>query len=243
MLTTPQIPPAVREQALATANAVSAATLRAGRPADSVTLIAVSKFQPAVAVAEAHAAGLRHFGENYVQEGVAKIEVLAGLPLTWHFIGALQANKTRAVATHFHWVHTVDRLAIAQRLSAQRPADMPALQVCLQVMLAPEPGKAGLAPAEVPALAEAVAALPGLSLRGLMCIPPPATTAVAQRAYFRELAELLAQLQARGLPVDTLSMGMSADYEAAILEGATHVRIGTAIFGARPTHSSATGPA
>lgn len=243
MLTTPQIPPAVREQAQATANAVSAAALRAGRPAGSVTLIAVSKFQPAEAIAAAHAAGLQHFGENYVQEGVAKIQALAELPLVWHFIGALQTNKTRAVAEHFHWVHTVDRLSIAQRLSTQRPAGMPALQVCLQVMLAPEPGKAGLAPTEVPALAAAVATLPGLQLRGLMCIPPPAVDIATQRAYFHELALLLARLQAGGLAVDTLSMGMSADFEAAILEGATHVRIGTAIFGARPAHSSATGPA
>lgn len=243
MLTTPQNPPPVREWALATASAVRAAAQQAGRPPEAVTLIAVSKFQPAAAVVAAHTAGLCHFGENYVQEGVAKIQALAALPLTWHFIGALQTNKTRTVAAHFDWVHTVDRLSIAQRLSAQRPAGLPPLQVCLQVMLAPEPGKAGLAPGAVPALAAAVAALPGLRLRGLMCIPPPVDDLATQRAYFRELAGLLAQLQAQGLPVDTLSMGMSGDYEPAILEGATHVRIGTAIFGARSRPTSLADPA
>jgi PLP dependent protein len=243
MLTTPQNPPAVHECALATARAVREATQQAGRPADSVTLIAVSKLQPVEAVVAAHGAGLCHFGENYVQEGVAKIQALGGLPLTWHFIGALQTNKTRTVAAHFDWVHTVDRKSLAERLSAQRPAHLPPLQVCLQVMLVPEPGKAGLAPAELPALALAVAALPGLRLRGLMCIPPPNEDTAAQRARFRELATLLTQLQALGLAVDTLSMGMSGDYEAAILEGATHVRIGTAIFGARLRPTLAAGPA
>ena len=242
MLTRPQKPPPVREQALSTLSAVSAAAQRAGRPADSITLIAVSKFQSVPAIREAHAAGLRHFGENYVQEGVAKVQALADLPLTWHFIGALQTNKTRAVATHFAWVHTVDRLQLAERLSAQRPVDLPPLQVCLQVMLVPEPGKAGLVPADVPALAAAVAALPGLQLRGLMCIPPATTDVATQRGHFRTLATLLAELQSAGLPVDTLSMGMSGDYEAAILEGATQVRIGTAIFGARSHPTEATGP-
>ena len=242
MLTRPQKPPPVREQALSTLSAVSAAAQRAGRPADSITLIAVSKVQSAPAIREAHAAGLRHFGENYVQEGVAKVQALADLPLTWHFIGALQTNKTRAVATHFAWVHTVDRLQLAERLSAQRPVDLPPLQVCLQVMLVPEPGKAGLVPADVPALAAAVAALPGLQLRGLMCIPPATTDVATQRGHFRTLAILLAELQSAGLPLDTLSMGMSGDYEAAILEGATQVRIGTAIFGARSHPTEATGP-
>jgi len=242
MLTRPQKPPPVREQARSTLSAVSAAAQRAGRPADSITLIAVSKFQPVPAIREAHIAGLRHCGENYVQEGVAKVQALADLPLTWHFIGALQTNKTRAVATHFAWVHTVDRLQLAERLSAQRPVDLPPLQVCLQVMLVPEPGKAGLLPADVPALAAAVATLPRLQLRGLMCIPPVTTDVATQRGHFRTLATLLAELQSAGLPVDTLSMGMSGDYEAAILEGATQVRIGTAIFGARSHPPEATGP-
>ena len=243
MLTRPQNPPPVRDQALATVSAVSDAAQRAGRPATSITLIAVSKFQPVSAIREAHTAGLRHFGENYVQEGVAKVQALTDLPLTWHFIGALQTNKTRAVATNFAWVHTVDRLQIAERLSAQRPADLLPLQVCLQVMLVPEPGKAGLAPVDVPALAAAVAALPGLQLRGLMCIPPATADVSTQREHFRALANLLAELQTAGLAVDTLSMGMSGDYEAAILEGATHVRIGTAIFGARPPSTEVAGPA
>jgi len=243
MLTRPQNPPPVRAEALATLSAVRGAAQRAGRPAASITLIAVSKFQPVPAIRAAHAAGLWHFGENYVQEGVAKVQALADLPLTWHFIGALQTNKTRVVATHFAWVHTVDRLQLAERLSAQRPVDLPPLQVCLQVMLVAEPGKAGLAPADVPALAAAVAALPGLQLRGLMCIPPATADVATQRVHFRALATLLAELQSAGLPVDTLSMGMSGDYEAAILEGATHVRIGTAIFGARPHPTEAAGPA
>jgi len=242
MLTRPQKLPPVCEQALAAVSAVSAAAQCAGRPADSITLIAVSKFQPVSAIREAHVVGLRHFGENYVQEGVAKVQALADLPLTWHFIGALQTNKTRAVATHFAWVHTLDRLQLAERLSVQRPSDLPPLQVCLQVMLVPEPGKAGLAPADVPALAAAVAALPGLQLRGLMCIPPATADVATQRGHFRMLATLLAELQSAGLPVDTLSMGMSGDYEAAILEGATQVRIGTAIFGTRSHPPEATGP-
>jgi len=242
MLTRPQKLPPVCEQAPAAVSAVSAAAQCAGRPADSITLIAVSKFQPVSAIREAHVVGLRHFGENYVQEGVAKVQALADLPLTWHFIGALQTNKTRAVATHFAWVHTLDRLQLAERLSVQRPSDLPPLQVCLQVMLVPEPGKAGLAPADLPALAAAVAALPGLQLRGLMCIPPATADVATQRGHFRMLATLLAELQSAGLPVDTLSMGMSGDYEAAILEGATQVRIGTAIFGARSHPPEATGP-
>ena len=235
MLTDPQIPASIADRARDTLAAVAAATRAAGRPAATVTTIAVAKFQPAAAVVAAHAAGLTHFGENYVQEGVAKIQRLSHLPLAWHFIGALQANKTRAVAEHFQWVHTVDRLRTAERLSAQRPTHLPPLQVCLEVMMAPEPGKAGLAPGDVPALATAVAALPRLQLRGLMCIPPPESDPAAQRARFRDLSDLLHALQAQGLPVDTLSMGMSGDYAAAILEGATHVRIGTAIFGARPS--------
>lgn len=239
MLTEPQNPASIPARAAVALAAVAAAARAAGRRPEEVTTVAVAKFQPAAAVAAAHAAGLVHFGENYVQEGVGKVQALSHLPLVWHFIGALQANKTRAVAEHFHWVHTVDRLRIAERLSAQRPPHLPPLQVCLQVMVAPEPGKSGLDPASVPALATAVAALPGLRLRGLMCIPPPEDDPAAQRQHFRCLAELLATLRAAGLPLDTLSMGMSNDFAAAILEGATHVRVGTAIFGARPAGAHA----
>jgi pyridoxal phosphate enzyme (YggS family) len=201
----------------------------------TVTLLAVSKTFPATAVLEAHAAGQRAFGENYVQEALDKIQALASLrsALEWHLIGPLQSNKTRVVAEAFDWVHSVDRLKIAQRLSEQRPEQMPALQVCLQVNISGEASKSGVPPAEVPALARAVGALPRLKLRGLMAIPEPAGDFEAQRRPHRALRELLAQLQAEGLALDTLSMGMSADLEAAVAEGATIVRVGTAIFGGR----------
>jgi len=208
----------------------------AKRPVQSVTLLCVSKTFGSEAVREAHAAGERAFGENYVQEGVDKIAALADLraSLEWHLIGPLQSNKTRVVAEQFDWVHTVDRLKIAQRLSEQRPAGLAPLQVCLQVNISGEASKSGLAPAEVAAVAHAVAALPRLRLRGLMAIPEPAGDLAAQRVPHRALRGLLEQLRAGGLDLDTLSMGMSADLEAAILEGATLVRIGSAIFGARP---------
>lgn len=208
----------------------------ARRPVQSVTLLAVSKMQPAEAVREAFDAGLRRFGENYVQEGIDKIAQLAGLrpQIEWHLIGPLQSNKTRAVAEQFDWVHTVDRLKIAERLSQQRPASLPALQVCLQVNVDGEESKSGLAPAEVAGVARAVAALPRLQLRGLMSIPEPTDDVAAQRRSHAALRELLASLRGQGLVLDTLSMGMTADLEAAITEGATLVRIGTAIFGARP---------
>jgi len=211
------------------------ACTRAGRSADSVTLLAVSKTQPAEAVRAAHAAGQRAFGENYVQEGLAKIEALADLrpELEWHLIGPLQSNKTRVVAEAFDWVHSIDRLKIAQRLSEQRPAWAAPLQVCLQVNVSGEDSKSGVAPAELPALAQAVAALPRLRLRGLMAIPEPAGDEAAQRQHHRALRELLEALRQQGLALDTLSMGMSADLEAAVLEGATLVRVGTAIFGER----------
>ncbi len=207
----------------------------AGRPVSSVTLLAVSKMQPPEAVREAHAAGLAHFGENYVQEALDKIAALADLRavLEWHLIGPLQSNKTRAVAEAFDWVHTIDRLKLAERLSAQRPDGLPPLQVCVQVNVSGEASKSGVAPAEVPALAHAVAALPRLRLRGLMAIPAPAAELEAQRRPHRALRELLDRLRAEGLALDTLSMGMSADLEAAIREGATLVRVGTGIFGAR----------
>lgn len=207
-----------------------------GRPVQSVTLLSVSKTFPSDAVRAAHAAGERCFGENYVQEGLDKIAALADLrsQIEWHLIGPLQSNKTRAVAEAFDWVHSVDRLKVAQRLSEQRPAALPPLQICLQVNISGEASKSGIAPAELPALAREIAALPRLRLRGLMAIPEPAGDFEAQRAPHHALAALLAQVNAQqGLHLDTLSMGMSADLEAAIAEGATMVRIGTAIFGGR----------
>ena len=214
---------------------IAAACLAAQRPVQSVTLLAVSKTQPAAAVREAFAAGERCFGENYVQEGVDKIAALADLrdQIEWHLIGPLQSNKTRVVAEQFDWVHSVDRLKIAQRLSEQRPAHLPQLQVCLQVNTSGEASKSGLLPGEVAAVAHAVAALPGLRLRGLMAIPEPAASVDAQRVPHAALRALMQALQRDGLDLDTLSMGMTADLEAAIVEGATLVRVGTAIFGAR----------
>jgi pyridoxal phosphate enzyme (YggS family) len=210
----------------------------AGRPVQSVTLLAVSKTCGPEAVRQAHAAGQTAFGENYVQEALAKIDALADLraQLQWHLIGPLQSNKTRPVAQAFDWVHTVDRLKIAQRLAEQRLPQQAPLQVCLQVNVSGEASKAGVAPAEVVALAQAVAAMPAqrLRLRGLMSIPEPAHDPAAQRAPHRALAELLAACNAAGLALDTLSMGMSADLEAAVAEGATLVRVGTALFGGRP---------
>ena len=210
---------------------IASACADAGRPVQSVTLLVVSKTFGPEAVREAHAAGERRFGENYVQEGVDKIAALADLraQIEWHLIGPLQSNKTRTVAENFDWVHSVDRLKIAERLSEQRPPHLPALQICLQVNISHEASKSGVAPAEVPALAQAVAKLRGLQLRGLMAIPEPSAGAAPHRA----LRELLAKLRSQGLPVDTLSMGMSGDLEAAISEGSTLVRVGTAIFGNR----------
>ena len=207
----------------------------AGREPRSVALLAVSKTFPAEDVRAAHAAGQRMFGENYVQESLTKIEALADLraSLEWHFIGPLQSNKTRPVAENFDWVHSVDRLKIAQRLAEQRPAHLPPLNVCLQVNVSGEASKAGVTPAEAAEAAHAIAALPQLRLRGLMSIPEPAETIEAQRAPHRQLRELFERLRADGLELDTLSIGMSGDLEAAVLEGATIVRVGTAIFGAR----------
>ncbi len=207
----------------------------ARRPVQSVTLLCVSKTFGPDAVRAAHAAGERCFGENYVQEALDKIAALADLraSIEWHLIGPLQSNKTRVVAEQFDWVHSVDRLKIAQRLSEQRPAHLPPLQLCLQVNISGEASKSGLAPAEVSAVAQAVAALPRVVLRGLMAIPEPAGSLQAQRAPHRALRELLEEVRAQGLPLDTLSMGMSADLDAAILEGASIVRVGSAIFGAR----------
>lgn len=212
---------------------IAQAAESAGREPSSVTLLAVSKTWPADAVRDAVNAGQRAFGENYVQEGVAKVEELADLGLEWHFIGPLQSNKTRQVANHFAWVHSIDRLKIAQRLSEQRDVHLPPLQVCLQVNVSGEASKSGVAPDDVMALARAVAELPRLKLRGLMTIPEPTEDASVQRARFATLRKLKDQLVAEGFDVDTLSMGMSDDLEAAIAEGATIVRVGTAIFGAR----------
>ena len=216
---------------------IAAACRQAGRDAGSVELLAVSKTFGADAVRAAHAAGQRAFGENYVQEALAKIEALADLrnELQWHLIGPLQSNKTRPVAEAFDWVHTVDRLKIAERLAEQRPPHLPALQLCLQVNVSGEASKSGAAPAELAALARAVAALPRerVRLRGLMSIPEPAADESARRAPHRQLREMLDALRDGGLPLDTLSMGMSADLEAAVAEGATIVRVGSAIFGAR----------
>ncbi|MGF6815593.1 pyridoxal phosphate enzyme (YggS family) [Paraburkholderia atlantica] len=214
---------------------IASAAQAAGRDAQSVTLLAVSKTFPADAVRAAHAAGQRAFGENYVQEALDKIQTLADLraSLEWHFIGPLQSNKTRPVAEHFDWVHSVDRLKIAQRLSEQRPDNLPPLNVCLQVNVSGEASKSGVAPDEAAAIAHRIAALPKLKLRGLMSIPEPAGDLDAQRAPHRQLRELFERLRNDGLALDTLSMGMSADLEAAVLEGATIVRVGTAIFGAR----------
>ena len=214
---------------------IALACAAAQRPVQSVTLLAVSKTFGAGAVRNACAAGQRAFGENYVQEALAKIAALADLrpAIEWHLIGPLQSNKTREVAACFDWVHSIDRLKVAERLSAQRPSGLPPLQVCLQVNVGGQASKSGVAPAALPALAHAVAALPNLRLRGLMSIPEPAADFAAQRAPHRVLRELFDVLRAEGLPLDSLSMGMSADLEAAIAEGATIVRIGTAVFGAR----------
>ena len=205
------------------------------RAPEGIRVLAVSKTRDAEEVRAAAALGLRDFGENYVQEGLAKIESLTGLNLCWHFIGPIQSNKTRAIAEHFDWVHSVDRLKIAQRLSAQRPAQLPDLQVCLQVNISGEDSKSGVDPTELTALATAVAQLPRLQLRGLMAIPAPSDTLARQREPFARLRNALVELQATLPMLDTLSMGMSGDLEAAIAEGATIVRVGTDLFGPRAT--------
>ncbi len=214
---------------------IQAAARRYGRDPRDIALLAVSKNWPAGCVREAASAGQRAFGENYVREAVDKIAALGDLGLEWHFIGPLQSNKTRLVAANFGWAHSVDRLKVAQRLSEQRPHSLPPLSVCLQVNISGEAAKGGAAPGETRALASHIARLPGLRLRGLMAIPAPADDFDAQRRPFRQLRELYDGLRADGLAPDTLSMGMSHDLEAAIAEGATMVRVGTAIFGERNT--------
>ncbi|CAI8788243.1 MULTISPECIES: YggS family pyridoxal phosphate-dependent enzyme [Pseudomonas] len=220
----------IADNILQVSSRIHAATLAANRAENSVRLLAVSKTKPAQDLREAYAAGLRDFGENYLQEALGKQLELADLPLIWHFIGPIQSNKTRAIAEHFDWVHSVDRLKIAQRLSEQRPADLPPLNICIQVNVSGEASKSGCTPADLPALANAISNLPRLKLRGLMAIPEPTEDRAAQDASFAAVQSLQASLN---LPLDTLSMGMSHDLESAIAQGATWVRIGTALFGAR----------
>ncbi len=209
---------------------IRAAALAVQRDVTSIHLLAVSKTKPAGALREAHAAGIRDFGENYLQEAHAKQLELADLPLCWHFIGPIQSNKTRDIAEHFAWVHSVDRLKIAQRLSEQRPANLPPLNICIQVNVSGEASKSGCTPADLPALAAAISALPRLKLRGLMAIPEPTEDRAEQDAAFATVRPLQESLH---MGLDTLSMGMSHDLESAIAQGATWVRIGTALFGAR----------
>lgn len=214
-------------------NRIESAAQAAGRNVDSVTLLGASKAQPVNRVRAVAQMGVRHFGESYVQEGLEKIEALRDLGLTWHFIGRLQSNKTRPVATAFDWVHALDRLKIAERLSEQRPFHAPPLNVCLQVNIGGEVSKGGVTTEQLPALVTAVAALPRLKLRGLMCIPPDEEDPARERAWFASMRRTFESLNAAGAALDTLSMGMSGDLESAILEGATIVRIGTALFGPR----------
>lgn len=216
---------------------VSTAAQKHGRPADAVRVMAVSKTQPVEAVRTAARAGMRDFGENYLQEAVAKIEACADLSLRWHFIGPIQSNKTRPLATHFDWVHSVEREKILRRLSDHRDPDREPLNVCLQVNISGEASKSGARPEDIPALAAHASALPGLRLRGLMAIPAPSNDFDEQRAVADEVARLYRQLQREHATVDTLSLGMSADLEAAIAAGSTMVRIGTAIFGPRLARS------
>jgi pyridoxal phosphate enzyme (YggS family) len=212
---------------------IGRAAQAAGRPASGITLIAVGKTFPAEKIAEAYAAGQRVFGESYLQEAVEKVTLLSHLPLEWHFIGPIQSNKTRAIAEHFQWVHSIEREKIAARLNEARPAHLPPLDVCIQINVSGEGSKSGVAPGAELALARAVIALPRLRLRGLMAIPEPTTDIQLQRRRFALLREIRDKLAAAGIALDTLSMGMSDDLEAAIAEGATMVRVGTAIFGQR----------
>jgi pyridoxal phosphate enzyme (YggS family) len=218
-------------------DAIKAAAAGAGRQANEISLLAVSKTFPPDALRAACIAGQTRFAESYVQEALDKIAALRDMPIEWHYIGPIQSNKTRAIAENFAWVHSVDRLKIAERLSEQRPAQLPELQVCLQVNISMEASKSGVAPDEAGALAHAIAKLPRLKLRGLMAVPAPGDDFAAQRLPFAQLRGLRDQLNRQGLQLDTLSMGMSHDFAAAIAEGATIVRIGTAIFGKRPLHN------
>ncbi len=223
----------ISERLQAVRHNVDEAARHVGRVPESVRLLAVSKTHPPAMIRDAFAAGQHCFGENYVQEALDKIDALTDLPIEWHFIGPIQSNKTRPIAEHFDWVHGVDRLKIAQRLNESRPADLPPLNVCVQVNVSGEESKSGCAPEDVVELARAVAAMPRLRLRGLMAIPEPTCDIALQHQRFRMLAQLRDELNTHGLVLDTLSMGMSDDYAVAIAEGSTIVRIGTAIFGAR----------
>lgn len=229
-------------------NRIETAIRAAGRNVDSVTLLAVSKGHSANSIRAIAEAGVRDIGESYLQEALEKIEQLRDVALTWHFIGRLQANKTKVIATHFDWVHGIERLKIAERLSEQRPFHAPPLNVCLQVNIGGEASKGGVTVAELPTLAAAVAALPRLKLRGLMCIPPDEEDPTRQRMWFAALRRAEEELNipgagnAGGLGLDTLSMGMSGDFEVAIAEGATIVRIGTALFGERPRATNTAAP-
>ncbi len=214
-------------------DAIDAAARAAGRDPQDIKLLAVSKTFPAEDIRAAYAVGQRRYAENYAQEAISKIAALKDLDIEWHFIGPIQSNKTRPIAEHFSWVHSIERLKIAERLAAQRPENLPPLQVCIEVNISGEASKSGAAPDAVGALAQAVAALPQLKLRGLMAIPQPDSNPVQQHAAFAQLRQLQIDLIRQGIPLDTLSMGMSHDFPAAIAEGATLVRIGTAIFGAR----------
>ncbi|MET0282464.1 MAG: YggS family pyridoxal phosphate-dependent enzyme [Steroidobacteraceae bacterium] len=243
MLSTPQNSPpdgrrSASDEELATGLAsvrqrIDAAAAQSGRDVRSITLLAVTKGQPAARIRTALSLGLTQFGENYLGEALPKIQALAGTTASWHFIGRLQANKTRDVAEHFTWVHSVDRLRVAERLSAQRPQQSAPLNICVQVHIAEDPEKGGVAPDALLPLLRAIAPLPRLHLRGLMCLLPYEAPEPVQRACFARLALLADAARAAGVPLDTLSMGMSADLEAAIRAGATMVRIGTALFGAR----------
>ena len=232
-MTEPMTRPSIAQNVVSLKQRIQAAARDCARPADSIRLLAVSKQQPAASIRAAAAAGLSEFGENYLQESLDKMTALADLPLCWHFIGPIQSNKSRAIANHFDWIHSIDRLKIARRLSEQREPQRPPLQICLQVNIGAEHSKAGVSPAALAELAAAVNELPRLNLRGLMTIPPPTSDRAVQRAAFAQLRHALESLQAATPQLDTLSMGMSADLEAAIAEGATLLRIGTALFGAR----------
>lgn len=223
----------VTENLRKTQDLVTQFAVAAGRDPKTVKILAVSKHQPLEKVLAVAAAGQRDFGENFVQEGIDKIKAVNRNDLVWHFIGHLQTNKTRQVAEHFDWVHTVDRLKTAERLSAQRPPGLPPLNVCIQVNIDDEDSKSGIAPEDLPELAKAVATMPGLRLRGLMCLPAIRQDTNEQREPFAKLRRLANELNTQGMTLDTLSMGMSGDFEAAIAEGANLVRIGTAIFGCR----------
>jgi len=212
---------------------INRAALAAGRDPATVTLVAVTKAKAAESIRAAATAGVTDFGENYLQEALGKMDEVGVLPVRWHFIGGLQSNKTRPVAERFDWVHSIDRLSVARRLSEQRPFHAPPLNLCIQVALVPEPTKRGIEPADLPELAARTAELPRVRLRGLMCIGPPQPDVGSERQMFSRLRLLLQELNATGLELDTLSMGMSTDFESAIAEGATHVRVGTAIFGSR----------